>query len=75
MPFWYYPNKQFERGNLGGVRWSQIEGILCKWEPPCPVSLLFIAEDPQIGFNCLFGSFRLPICLGVISGANVLLDS
>ena len=56
------------------MRWPRVKGILCEWEPPRPISLLFITEDQQVSFNCLVGPFGLPARLGVVSSADVLLD-
>ena len=43
----------------------------CRSEESSPFTRVVSAEDPEIGFNFLIGSFGLPISLGVVSRGEV----
>ena len=75
MAFRCDPNKQFKRGDLGRVGRPRIQNELSEGKPLGPVHLLFTAEDPKVRFESLVSPFRLSICLGVVGGADVLMDS
>ena len=46
----------------------------CRGEEPSPFPRVMSAEDPEIGFNLLIGSFSLSVSLGVVGRgeANVV---
>jgi hypothetical protein len=53
---------------------THIDHILSQRYPFDPVTLLFITEDAKVSFEGLVRSFRLSICLRVVSGADILFN-
>ena len=67
------PDEDFIWWNFGSMGWSGIHCVLSDGYPFCPIGLLFVTEYSEICFQRLIGSFRLSICLGMVSGTDVLL--
>ena len=52
-----------------------IVGKLCYKKKPCPIILLKIDKNLEIGFYCTIVSLNLAICLWVEGGRKSLLDA
>ena len=71
---WGVPHDKFE-GGFGGSRMRPgVMYILSKWEPLVPSGLAVVNEDAEVLFKPLICAFGLAISLGVVGGADILLD-
>ena len=49
-------------------------GKLCHRKKPCPIILIKVDKGSEVGFHCTILPFGLPVCLGVESVRESLLD-
>ena len=71
---WGVAHDEF-KGGFGGSRMRPgVMYILSEWEPLVPGGLAVVDEDVEVLFKPLICAFGLAVSLGVVGGADILLD-